>query len=322
MEDKAVCGETKPIERAPTFSTLGLDKTRPLTDELAAGHLGRFQMLGDLTTRAATLRRLRSLRTRSVPTKKQDGALLVLADTCGIEREAYVRSHSLLPFLCFINRNARVQSSNGFWEHTVISLVGLRSPRPRAYICATCVRDDVSRRGYSYWRRAHQLPGVHWCEQHGDPLLSTQALEAFDQMPSSCMASATPGPKELVHRANPMVDRFVAIVRWMLAGGRSWPIETVRAGLLAKAEDLQLRLAPPGNRPVLSDLAIAALPLPLIEELVPGASQKERGKYLSAIDGALASSGGTPVSVAIALTILFDTTEEAMRACCPPAATA
>ena len=254
--------------------------------------------------------------------KGQDGALLVLADTCGIEHEAYVRSHSLLPFVCFTIRNARVQSNNGFWEHTVISIVGLRSPRPRAYMCAACVGGDISRRGYSYWRRAHQLPGVHWCEQHGDPLISTQAPEAFDQMPSSWRASATPGPRELANRSNRVVDRFVANVRWMLAGGRSWPVETVRAGLLAKAEDFQLRLAPPGNKPLLSDLAVAALPLSLIDELVPGASRKERGKYLSAIDGALAGSGGTPVSVAIALTLLFETAEEAMRACCPSAATA
>lgn len=130
MEDRSVSSDNKALEPDPALSNLGLDSTRPLIDELAAGHLGRFQMLGDSTTRAATLRRLRSPRTRSVPAKRQDGALLVLADTCGFEREAYVRNHSLLPFVCFTSRNARVQSSIGFWEQTVLSLVGLRSPRP------------------------------------------------------------------------------------------------------------------------------------------------------------------------------------------------
>ncbi|MGQ7244860.1 TniQ family protein [Salinicola sp. V024] len=41
----------------------------------------------------------------------------------------------------------------------------------RPQICPSCVRADVVESGYSYWHRAHQMPGVTACWQHGEVLL-------------------------------------------------------------------------------------------------------------------------------------------------------
>lgn len=40
-----------------------------------------------------------------------------------------------------------------------------------AKICPLCVRDDLSEQGYSYWHRAHHIPGVTTCWRHGESLL-------------------------------------------------------------------------------------------------------------------------------------------------------
>jgi len=40
-------------------------------------------------------------------------------------------------------------------------------------LCERCVRDDIARRGETYWRRMHQLPGVLVCTAHRTPLQVT-----------------------------------------------------------------------------------------------------------------------------------------------------
>lgn len=318
--------------RAPrSLSSQGIDDGNrhyalPLTDELAAGHLGRIRILGQAKDRATMLRHLRATQKKETLRFENYAALAILASACDIDTASYARNHSMLPFICFSTRNMPRRSDDGFWDQTVVALVGLRTPRKRAYICVACVQQDIEFRGYSYWRRGHQLPGVQWCQKHGEPLLSVSEPNAFEFLPSTWLTLGKAMPTKHARltqtRDHPLAKVLVEAVTSMLMGGRSWPIENVRSGLLAKSMDLDLRLAPPGNKPLLSDLAVDALPHHLLEDLVPGASLKERGKYLCAIDGALARSGGTSTSIAIAMTLLYRTAEEAMHACCASAITA
>jgi Tn7-like transposition protein D/TniQ len=41
-------------------------------------------------------------------------------------------------------------------------------------LCPDCSRDDQARWGETYWRRAHQLPGVYVCTHHAVPLVETR----------------------------------------------------------------------------------------------------------------------------------------------------
>lgn len=47
------------------------------------------------------------------------------------------------------------------------------STHNRAKICPSCVRADLVESGYSYWHRAHQMPGVTACWRHGEVLLQS-----------------------------------------------------------------------------------------------------------------------------------------------------
>lgn len=45
---------------------------------------------------------------------------------------------------------------------------------PRRFrLCADCVAEDMQRRGETFWRRSHHLPGVLVCARHGVPLMET-----------------------------------------------------------------------------------------------------------------------------------------------------
>lgn len=62
-------------------------------------------------------------------------------------------------------------------EETVASVARMprreNSTHNRAKICLSCARADLFESGYSYWHRAHQMPGVTACWRHGDVLLQS-----------------------------------------------------------------------------------------------------------------------------------------------------
>ncbi len=55
--------------------------------------------------------------------------------------------------------------------------LGLLTSRFRANhplkACLTCMGNDVKSSGWSTWRIAHQFPGVWWCSEHDEPLLTS-----------------------------------------------------------------------------------------------------------------------------------------------------
>lgn len=38
--------------------------------------------------------------------------------------------------------------------------------RKGGYACTECAAEDLEQRGFSYWRKIHQFPGVYWCINH------------------------------------------------------------------------------------------------------------------------------------------------------------
>jgi hypothetical protein len=47
------------------------------------------------------------------------------------------------------------------------------SSHSMAKICLSCVHSDLVENGYSYWHRAHHIPGITACWRHGEPLLQS-----------------------------------------------------------------------------------------------------------------------------------------------------
>jgi hypothetical protein len=101
-----------------------------------------------------------------------------LARLAGIESEELVLRHTVFPYsVAFMPEQARQQllakvldrSSSEECISTLAKSVsfGIRYRR----VCPACIRQDLHRYGETFWRRAHLLPGVLTCWEHGVPLL-------------------------------------------------------------------------------------------------------------------------------------------------------
>lgn len=57
---------------------------------------------------------------------------------------------------------------------------------PKIRLCPECMKEDVKKHGYFYYRRAHQLPGVTVCSKHGVQLLQYGgiAMHELDDAPN------------------------------------------------------------------------------------------------------------------------------------------
>lgn len=85
----------------------------------------------------------------------------------------------------------RMRSNNG--SH-IQALIGMRVYNPKApqvlRFCPLCVREDKGERPETYWRRVHQLPGVHVCPIHLVFLESTEVPFVSKQRKGKLISAA------------------------------------------------------------------------------------------------------------------------------------
>lgn len=85
-----------------------------------------------------------------------------------------IACHTLLPYYApFLTRNQlqQVQASMTGEGKGLMLKLGINASRiewaSRARFCSNCLEEDIRRVGAAYWHRAHQLPGVLVCPNHG-----------------------------------------------------------------------------------------------------------------------------------------------------------
>lgn len=152
--------------------------------ELARGAIGRFRVFNDLPSYAVAVKCIR------VQAGAKDESLSVpeaLAAVMGTSLQALTTQYTMLPYTAHVAIDGEPMTQCPWPSPTLRR--GLALPRANAYFCQSCVAADLVA-GYSYWRREHQLPGVFVCQLHGEPLLRTPDLSAFDDQPSEAMANA------------------------------------------------------------------------------------------------------------------------------------
>lgn len=101
-----------------------------------------------------------------------------LAEEMGIEPVHLLWRHTVFPFtVAFMAQTEVLQQERKILDqaaHKTRSLGSLaRSVSrglPSLRYCPHCAHEDLQEFGESYWHRAHCLPCVHWCLQHGSPL--------------------------------------------------------------------------------------------------------------------------------------------------------
>jgi hypothetical protein len=248
------------------------------------------------------------------PDAYSDSATLALA--AGVSLEYFARKYSLLPFYRTVFREGDASQRDTYSIET-IGYFGTRSwSRSMARFCPECIKEDkASPRGFAYWRRSHQLPGIPWCVKHGCQLANNPGgTKAFDVMPFPEMDAIFEfsEPEFTEVSANPIVQRYAGIAIALLNSGITTPDIHAQHRIAERAKKHHLRICIQGRRPTLTDRLLEQVPICWLRTLYPDIDKRSPTKFFYPIDNVTVGvTAGT--SYALALATLFDSTEEALN---------
>ena len=191
----------------------------------------------------------------TTPDAYSDSATLALA--AGVSLEHFARKHSFLPLYRTVLREGDAGQRDTYSVET-IGYFGTRSWRQSmAMFCPECIKEDnASPRGFAYWRRFHQLPGIPWCIKHGCQLAnSPHGTKAFDVMPSPEMDAIfeLSEPEFIEVSTNPIVQRYASIAIAFLNAEVSTSDIHAQFRIAEQAKKHNLRVCIQGKRATLTD---------------------------------------------------------------------
>ena len=256
--------------------------------ELARGAIGRLRVFNDLPSYAVAVKCIR------LKAGVEDESLSVpeaLASVMGTSLQALTTQYTMLPYAAHaaVDGASRTQCP---WPSPTLRRLGLALPRAHAYFCRSCVASDLVA-GYSYWRREHQLPGAYVCQLHGEPLLRTPDLSAFDDQPSEAMANAELEPLA----TDPETSESDAVARFQLFAEvflrRSSPIDkaTYAAAVMRRGAEHGFVTRPGIKCRRISELVSSNFPPGWLLDVFPGIAGVSPGELFAPIDYVLKPTG-------------------------------
>lgn len=285
----------------------------PLHDELALGLLGRFTRLNGLSSTARATKFLRTYQSDG-----EDAPLLwLIAEACGQDRSVFSAKHSMLPAMSPISKHVdSTQDADSSYRR--IHRRGMHLPTGQLRWCPECSRMDVEERGFSHWRRQHQIVGVDWCVGHRLPLISTSTELAIHPPghPATHGSLCTTQANTEEETRHPALQRMQQIMfRWL---HRPNPIRLAAWAEVVSEQcrNADLRMGEIGKRPVASDLIQEAFPASWLARHIPEIASKEPRSFVRKVDGAYIDKHVAYPALACAtiLAVLFDTAEHALDA--------
>lgn len=291
---------------------------KPAPDEFVLSHLGRFRAWHDNRDLAVASRRLRKLVSAEAGLPQRASFPHLAAAMAGLSTDRYIQLHTMLPFMHFAAASQSLQAPGSLSEAAVRSQ-GCATPRDHAYLCPACVEEDLVK-GYSYWRREHQLPGRFWCACHSTvQLLTVNASYGFWELPQHWLKRGEAKANAEFERptAGSTVARFHEISRAMLDSLIGRRVEDVSWALEQRARKC-IQPSGPGDqgwprKRRLSDLVQNAFPSRLYSHIFNNLSTQSFGGRYGTVNLAVVSRNRrpAPIATAMAMTVLFDTVEEA-----------
>lgn len=290
-----------------------------MPDEPMNAYLGRMKRNNVYSSSAELLTQLASYMSIQVCDTKKINSILLLAEVSGVNPLFFARQHTMLPFAKFVDWFDRDRGEVAdFTSEKYLGSV-MRSQGNKAHLCRDCVNEDMDFRGMSYWRRVHQLIGIDWCVKHGDALYQYEGNDAFDISPLVALGSCSKLDKETVAAAkdHPRVARYARIAESLLAEvSHPYHTEDISTMIRDWAKQQDLRVALNGKRPLLSDKVAESFPNDWLALHFPTSQRKEVGIFAPWLDGTWFSRKfpcGVP-SYALALTLMYESADEALNA--------
>ena len=169
----------------------------PMPDELEEAHAGRIgAFLAGPISKVQRHSLIRKLAEAVVPSADALPYSWQLAALSGMERTEYVRQHSMLPAIAVVEFRDAIspfgaeKPSRGIQNGATLHI-------PKVHLCRKCVKEDLSSRPYSWFRRSHSLPGVEMCSRHACRLDSVHAADPWSRLPHHWLACGDTKPSEI-----------------------------------------------------------------------------------------------------------------------------
>jgi hypothetical protein len=186
-----------------------LIETAAAPGEFCLGHAGRFAQLNGFNDSMEFFRAF-GWPNESIFTWR-DSYFSLLAAMSELSVANYLHDHSTALFWRLRKRNIVVGHIKALFEEQLTG-VAMRTLRRSAYWCPTCIENDLGADRVSYWRRHHQIPGVHYCAVHGTPLHCVVGAKAFNLTPDGTRYTST---------VSPVATKFPESAWWMIEYART-----------------------------------------------------------------------------------------------------
>lgn len=284
--------------------------------ELARGYFARLGRVNDGTTDRQLSARLR----RSVGLDDRD-ASKTLVELIGRANQMSVSDlvsrHSMVPFI-FHTARSKAGYKCCAWSDRVLRLYGLMHSTRWGMLCETCVRSDLER-GYSYWRRDHQLPGATTCGFHARPLMRVDDVEAFALLPTDAL-KGTGSVMQLKHSHNSRADHWVSRYLDFASHFMQQPTPTKESVYISavgkRAVERGYCRDPRWPSRLISDDIVDVYPTDWLADILPRVSEKIQGAYFTPLDASIkASAKARTEAHCLALPLLFEDLQD-FRAVC------
>ena len=180
----------------------------------------------------------------------------------------YLRYHTLMA-IHLPTRDSQMSNGNSSWSPRELKILGMANLRSDALFCEKCVRDDEEKFGYSYWRRSHQIPGVHWCGNHNNyPLTHVCAETAFLELPRSWISheASSPGTAYFSGISSNGLKNLIALQEALVDTGEVFDSAIVNASLQYQASLNGIDTSRQGKSKLLSEVALENFSIEFLAE--------------------------------------------------------
>ena len=240
----------------------------PMPDEFCRGHIGRLRRLNFFNSSVDYLKSISLLFRETHGTARP---LEAVASLNNIPIQSYLLLHTLLPITNSIIKEDELDPEMT-WSNYIVSAHGLSKNHRGGYFCDQCIREDIDFWGYSYWRRSHQILGVHCCEKHNlHPLRYTLSIATFDYSPD--FWSSDKKVKVSIYadqfRESNSIQRYGAACQSLLDNHVAWDIKHITMQLQERLKLPEFeKFISKTDRIPLSEILLECYPPQFLDEMI------------------------------------------------------
>lgn len=207
--------------------------------EIASGYLGRVSRMNGWRKTEQALPELTAWAKRVDPSLAGAPPIKVLATVAGYDTATFIERHTLLPLTLGLGLDA-VHASETVDRRRALDLVLSGGGQQSLNLCRACIEEQNGSDVGPYWRREHQIPGLHWCTTHGQQLLYSHCDDSRLESPAIYRSYLAPIPEEVfrAHWACEAIHRYVGICMQLLEF--FVPLDAKEVSRTARARALEL----------------------------------------------------------------------------------